>query len=1170
MSFRIAKYEKNHDSWNLSVNLDSRCSNHLSSSMHSTSSNADRNPTSAKELVIPSSFVPMTPIAKVKQQPWRKNESHVDDRSIKPFDDDLSHTPNSLGMSHATPETTRRGSVGAKISDRVSKFDANPMDGALLRPMQMHASAPSFSIAGPPLSVVGADEEHLTMSPMHIPNSAPSKRRSVRHKKIEMKAQVFDSPQPQDNPATRVLLSPQEVRELVKSSNKNHRLDQILYRYEHLSEEESKERHRISAKIAAKERRRRLGATTAASTEIRRLAWERSRGKFRNSSSSGPMTLSVDKNIDMGDEVFDEVRAISYDFSNFVAPSFSKTEAQRQRILEAIDRDFPFAEFRENGKARTDGAIDALVDAFEPISLKTSEVLLHQGVKEGNDKFYILESGAMDVQQEGVSINQLNNPGESFGQIALMYHAPSNVTISVALSSNVQGSESGAQLLRIDQKTYRGLLLDFSQRARNERILALSKITFLNDLLEGDDKLSIDLASLMVRNEFKAEDDFDFNEESTLFIILSGSLRVSSKDGSCDKLLSAGNFFGGRSLIESIATFSTSSADKKIVALSDGVFFSIDKNTIERIFGKGRLQNLKDMRTLASTALVKKAKLTRIIRENVTSAITEQKLDEEEKKEWKVEIYEEPALYVVREGSVLVSFKDEDSGELCKTEVKAGETFGHKQVKEESGNNGTKFRRIGGLTASILSGKTASIGVIPLKEVGSEGVARTKGSRLELPLTAKKPTNAVTGKASAPTAKRISHETSAIQLRKKLHDAVQNNLTLEQLEKIRLLGEGEFGEVWMVSADVFQTGVPELCQKFALKTQLKRDNSRGKDATADILREIKLLKAVDHPQVVDLVTTFEDEDAIYILMGLIPGGELWDVIHTEDEEGVWRSGMPEDHTKFATMVLADILDFIHSRDIVYRDLKPENVMIDADGYPVLVDFGCSKFCSDKTYTFVGTPNYVAPEIITNAGYNRCVDYWALGVTVYEMFTGENPFFFDGMDPVTLYHAICNEKHYPLSEGTCPELVDFIDRLLQKNPSQRLGMLTKGVDDVFEHPWLQGMDLTRVRSKEWIAPWRAPQGEDKDSEEAVLQKMGMCMATPSLEDSVTSRDVSYAEDSTASLADPSDRDHSMGSIIEEDDAIMESLLKELSKTKKSDKKKKDKKKKGTDGTKRKRR
>jgi CRP-like cAMP-binding protein len=924
MSSHLSKHRSLQDLGAISDDCDSKCNNHLSSSIHSLCSLYEPSPMSPPDPTTPSAYPPMTPTGTFKKEiSGQKQLQQGKDDWKKPLGGDPSRTPVSLGVPHTTPETARtRGFVGAKISDRVTKFDANPLDGALLSPMQMHASVPSFNIASPPLAVGGEDEEELPLSPMHVPRSVPSKKRSVRHKKIEIKAQVFDSPTPQNNRNTQVLLSPQEVRELVKSSNTNHRLDQLKYHYEHLSEEESKERRRLAAKIAAKERRRRLGTTTT-NSEARRLVWEQSRAKFRNEPSSGPTLLAgLDETNDLGDDVFDEVRAISYDFSDFSPPSFPKTNHQRQLILDAVARDFPFSEFRENGKARTEGAIDALIDAFEPISLQASEVLLHQGVKEGNDRFYILECGIIDVQQEGVSITQVNNTGESFGQIALMYHKPSNVTISVALSSQVQGSKAGARLLRIDQKTYRGLLLEYSQKARKEKKDVLCKVDFLRDLVEEDDFLSNKLASTMVRHEFKADDELGICEDSSFFLVRSGTLRVVSKDGEHDEVMTSGGYFGERSLIGSLSARATCSSEMRFIAQSSGVFFSIDKQTLEQILGRGRLQNLQDIRKLATTALVKKAKLTRTIRDKMASAITELKLDGEKNKIWKIEKTQKPELYVVREGPVLVSYTDEESGKEHKTEMKAGDTFGHEQVKAVSSSDGTKFRRIGGLTTSTVCGKTASISVIPLEEVVSQLGASNKTARPPLPAAANKPKSVPVNKFSVTSQKRVMQDSPAIQLRKKMRDAVQKDLTLDQLEKIRLLGEGEFGEVWMVTADVFQTGVPELRQTFALKTQLRKDDSRGKNATADILREIQLLKEVDHPQVVDLVTTFEDKDAIHILMGLIPGGELWDVIHTEDERGNWRSGMPEGHTKFVTMVLADTLDFIHSRDIVFRDLKP--------------------------------------------------------------------------------------------------------------------------------------------------------------------------------------------------------------------------------------------------------
>ncbi|KAL3924604.1 MAG: hypothetical protein SGILL_000946 [Bacillariaceae sp.] len=1070
------------------------------------------------------------------------------------------------GGSRATPLSARkRNVVATKISGRVSKFDANPLDGALFSPMQLDVSAPNISITGPPLSIGDANDKETDLSPMHLPRPVPSKKRSVRHKKIEVKAQMFDSPAPASEAAVkRVLLSPQEVKELIKSSNTNHRLDQLLYRYEHLSQEESKERRRLAAKISAKERRRRLG-TSSANCEARKIAWEESRTRFQEAALGKNDTTDINQVLygprpdgsnekEFNVDVFDEVRGISYNFSDFVPPTHAKTEMQRQLILEAMEQEFPFAEFRHGGKARTEGSTDALVAAFESVFFPMSDVLLHQDVKQGNDAFFILESGTIDLQKDGVSVRQLKNDGDTFGQLALMHHAPSNVTVSVASSSAIQGTMAGAQLLKIDQKTYRGLLHAYSEKAKSEKQDALSRVKFLHALVEGDDKLCARLCSIMVRQEFKPHDIFDAPEDSIFFIIQSGTVRVTSNDNTLDEELTCGSFFGEKSLIESFPNRVAASSETSLAALSKGVLFSIDKHAMEQILGRGRLEKIKDMRKLASTALVKKAKLTRALRNRMTNNITARKLNGGDTNKWKVEKNQRPALYVVRTGSVVVSYDDEETGSERQDEVKAGEIFGHEQVKAVASPSGTKYRRTGGLTTTTLAGQEASIGILPLEEARSEGFGPSQS-----PLASEK---AAIQTSSLSTPKRIHQGSEALQLRQKIRDAVQGSLAFDQLERIRLLGEGEYGEVWMVAADVFQTGVPELRQKFALKSQSRMDITRGKDASADILREIKILTELDHPQVVNLINTYEDEESIHILMDLIPGGELWDFIHREDDQGNWKSGIAEEHAKFVTMVVADSLDFIHSKGIVFRDLKPENIMIDADGYPVLVDFGFSKICPDKTYTFVGTPNYVCPEIITNAGHNRSADFWALGVTVYETMTGENPFFFDGMDQASLYLAICEENFYPLPEGTSDTLRDFVERLLKKKSTERLGMLAGGAHDVFEHPWLNGLDLERIRRKEWPSPWKAQQDDSSVIEEGVLQKLGMSIAAPSLDDSINLHDVQKDEVSI-SFRDSSERDNSIGSIREEGELSVHSVQEvqsELESQKKVEKKKKKAKKK----------
>jgi len=153
--------------------------------------------------------------------------------------------------------------------------------------------------------------------------------------------------------------------------------------------------------------------------------------------------------------------------------------------------------------------------------------------------------------------------------------------------------------------------------------------------------------------------------------------------------------------------------------------------------------------------------------------------------------------------------------------------------------------------------------------------------------------------------------------KKGLRSAVKNNVKLEDLEKHELLGTGQFGEVYLMSAFV---SLEYGKQVFALKTQ-QIDDSR-KDALAAIKREIEVLTCMDHPYIVNLVHFYESPEKVDILMGAVYGGELFDVIYTENDDGTWNCGLPECDAKFYAMVLIDTLDYIHRKQYIYRDLKP--------------------------------------------------------------------------------------------------------------------------------------------------------------------------------------------------------------------------------------------------------
>lgn len=188
---------------------------------------------------------------------------------------------------------------------------------------------------------------------------------------------------------------------------------------------------------------------------------------------------------------------------------------------------------------------------------------------------------------------------------------------------------------------------------------------------------------------------------------------------------------------------------------------------------------------------------------------------------------------------------------------------------------------------------------------------------------------------------------------------------LEDLETLNVLGQGAFGKVKLVKAK--DTG-----EFYALKAQGKKfiiDNGQKQY----ILNELKLMQELKHPNILVLNCAMQDSRYIYFLLDLLPGGELMNLLEK-------KGRLPEEWVRFysASVILA-YTEF-HAHNVAYRDLKPENMVLDAQGYCVLVDLGLAKkLDGGPTYTFCGTPDYIAPELIRGTGYNWAVDYWALGV-----------------------------------------------------------------------------------------------------------------------------------------------------------------------------------------------
>merc|ERR1719276_273156 len=287
---------------------------------------------------------------------------------------------------------------------------------------------------------------------------------------------------------------------------------------------------------------------------------------------------------------------------------------------------------------------------------------------------------------------------------------------------------------------------------------------------------------------------------------------------------------------------------------------------------------------------------------------------------------------------------------------------------------------------------------------------------------------------------------------------LNKSIRLKDLVKFRILGVGTFGKVWLVSHK--RTGVP-----YALKMLSKREII-GHHQVEGVIREKNIMSSIDHPFVVNLICTFQDDRHLYMLIELVQGGELFSVIHTET-----RDGVPNANSRFYAACILESLSHLHHRHISYRDLKPENILIDSFGYCVLVDLGFAKVVMDKTYTLCGTPEYLAPEIILSKGHDKGVDYWALGVLIYEMLVGRSPFYSYGTDQVSLFKRIVQVKYSFPPGGIVNEMAqDLIQRLIVRRQANRFGCLARGDMDIRDHSWFNVIDVDKLLHKKVPAPW----------------------------------------------------------------------------------------------------
>ncbi|KAI3385501.1 hypothetical protein SNEBB_003401 [Seison nebaliae] len=288
------------------------------------------------------------------------------------------------------------------------------------------------------------------------------------------------------------------------------------------------------------------------------------------------------------------------------------------------------------------------------------------------------------------------------------------------------------------------------------------------------------------------------------------------------------------------------------------------------------------------------------------------------------------------------------------------------------------------------------------------------------------------------------------------HRDMISQIEFNDIRFVTTLGMGGFGRVELVQLKTISN------RSYALKCLKKKHIVQTKQQE-HVLSERKIMMNISHSFIIKLYKTFRDNKYVYMLMESCLGGELWTILRD-------RGSFDDVTVKFCIACVVEALNYLHNKCIIFRDLKPENLLLDSCGYIKMVDFGFAKKIppGTKTWTFCGTPEYVSPEIILSKGHDKAADIWSIGILMYELFTGSPPFI--SSDPMKTYKLILRGIDFLDFPKKFPKHAkNLMKRLCRENALERIGYQKGGINDLRKHKWLQGFDWEALRSMTMTPP-----------------------------------------------------------------------------------------------------
>lgn len=738
--------------------------------------------------------------------------------------------------------------------------------------------------------------------------------------------------------------------------------------------------------------------------------------------------------------------------------------------------------------------------------------------------FFVVKDGEYSVATSS-GVDEVMGPGDSFGEVPLIHGCRQLQTVAAKGAGTCWG---------IKRDAFRSALTALASRVHQENLALLDQVRLFKYLDKQQKILMSKTLVVQIYEKGRIVMQEGHAHTNCLYIVKSGRVEVTVK-GNPVTTYTAGDFFGERSLLYDEPRGAT------IVALENTMIFAVARQLLEEVLGRDFtdvmwrhiiLMSLRDVRlpfrhnyqTVTNAFIIKNFPPG-------SDIIT----DAEEARGLR--------LIVVLVGRVSVT--DQDGTTMC---INRGQCFGQEYLEELSrpfrhcvrNDSGTACK-LALLSADAVAALLADRGKDLLTDVEKiaclrkvyifrhlpnhhlkliassfRTIVRRQGDKVikegdigslffviqsgELIVTLRDRTIRTLGKSDYFGERALLYDeprTATVTCQSKVAELMvidkavfmhivegkmaqhleerirlqQTDVTFTDLRMVRILGRGTFGVVKLVEHRTHGT-------QYALKC-INRSEATSNQQQENLRVEREILLENDHPFIVKVLRTFKDVGFLYFLTELVTGGELYSAIR---EIGI----LNREQAQFYVGSLILALESLHERSIAYRDLKPENVLLDSQGFAKLIDFGCAAKLQGASYSIVGTPHYMAPEVILGHGYRLSCDVWSLGVCLYEFMCGPLPFANNVEDPMQVFREILSAKlRFPhhLVDGWSLQL---IRRLLRRRLELRIGCGKLGWRPVRRHGFFRGFSFDGLLSRQ-IEPPFVPQehdqlGEPDDQEE----------------------------------------------------------------------------------------